>query len=428
MTGEVLVRVDGVSKKFCRSLKKSLWYGARDVLSELNPFARAKGGKPPGNGAADTELRPDEFWAVRDVSFELRRGECLGLIGRNGAGKTTLLKMLNGLVKPDRGSIEMRGRVGALIALGAGFNPVLTGRENIYVNGSILGLSKREIDEKIDAIIDFADIPHFIDSPVQNYSSGMQVRLGFAVASSLAPDILLLDEVLAVGDMGFQSKCYNRLGQLRKAGTAFILVSHNMPQITKFCGNILYLKGGRVASFGPADRSAALLLKDMNACSTDDYSSLDTGPQEAGTLSCVVTKAFFSNTNGDPVAEISTGEPVTLVLCYRCHAEHIKNPVLELVLRDQTGDALFHGSSRMAGIELGTLRGDGMLTIAFPHMPANNMNLTAAIALWDSAMHELIYWWRGVTLRVNGDPNSKGRVSIPCCWKHQPQKTTLTGA
>ena len=162
MSNEVLIKVDGVSKKFCRSLKKSLWYGLKDIASEA-----------AGRRSGDDRLRPEEFLAVNDVSFEVKRGECLGLIGRNGAGKTTLLKMLNGLIKPDKGRIEMRGRVGALIALGAGFNPILTGRENIYVNGSVLGLTKREIDHKIDKIIDFSEIRDFIDVPVQSYSSGM---------------------------------------------------------------------------------------------------------------------------------------------------------------------------------------------------------------------------------------------------------------
>ena len=274
---EVLVRVEGVSKKFCRSLKKSLWYGVCDIASELNPFGRTRAfansnqslttedtestegntgvnqltdsaeffeghsqaglqmdsekltsirsanescasgeqigsdsesvliseicGKKMADGRDREGLRDGEFWAVQDVSFELRRGECLGLIGHNGAGKTTLLKMLNGLIKPDAGSITMRGRVGALIALGAGFNPILTGRENIYINGSVLGLTKKEIDAKIDEIIDFAEIREFIDMPVQSYSSGMSVRLGFAVAANLEPDILILDEVLAVGDI-----------------------------------------------------------------------------------------------------------------------------------------------------------------------------------------------------------------------------------
>src|ERR1700738_2948080 len=162
MKKDVLVRAEGVSKKFCRDLKTSLWYGVTDTLSDLM-----------GRDGSSHDLRRDEFWALNNVSFELRRGECLGLIGRNGAGKTTLLKMLNGLVKPDSGRIEIRGRIGALIALGAGFNPILTGRENIYVNGAVLGLSRKEIDSKLDDIIDFAEIDKFIDAPVQSYTSGL---------------------------------------------------------------------------------------------------------------------------------------------------------------------------------------------------------------------------------------------------------------
>lgn len=242
--GEVLVRAQGVSKKFCRSLKRSLWYGVQDVVSELNPFSGSRRG-----GDIERELREGEFWAVNDVSFELRRGECLGLLGRNGAGKTTLLRMLNGLIKPDRGNIKMRGRVGALIALGAGFNPILTGRENIYVNASILGLSKNEIDERIDDIIEFSEIGDFIDAPVQSYSSGMQVRLGFAVATSLEPDILILDEVLAVGDAAFRAKCYSRVLNLRKTA-AVIFVSHSMEQVARICDLGIVLSKGVVVSKG----------------------------------------------------------------------------------------------------------------------------------------------------------------------------------
>ena len=274
---EILVKVEGISKKFCRSLKKSLWYGMQDIARELNPFMRTaesrkqkadtseqkaenREHKSEDSGAnakfrpsdlnfANDTLRSGEFWAVNDVAFELRRGECLCLIGRNGAGKTTLLRMLNGLIKPDAGRIEMRGRVGALIALGAGFNPILTGRENIYVNGSVLGLTKREIDEKVEDIIDFADIRDFIDTPVQSYSSGMQVRLGFAVATALEPDVLLLDEVLAVGDAAFRNKCYRRIVSLRKRA-AVIFVTHNMEQVARICDRALVLSKGTVTCRG----------------------------------------------------------------------------------------------------------------------------------------------------------------------------------
>lgn len=240
MSSETLVKVDSVSKKFCRDLKTSLKYGLYDIAAELNPLKKDR--------LHAHDLREGEFWAVKDVSFELKRGECLGLIGRNGAGKTTLLKMLNGLIKPDTGRIEMNGRVGALIALGAGFNPILTGRENIYVNGSVLGLRKREIDDKLEEIIDFAEIRDAIDAPVQSYSSGMQVRLGFAVATALHPDILLLDEVLAVGDAPFRNKCYRRITQLMRT-CAVIFVSHGMEQVAAVSTRVGMMNKGRFTRY-----------------------------------------------------------------------------------------------------------------------------------------------------------------------------------
>ncbi len=229
---DVLVKVEGVSKKFCRSLKRSLWYGVQDVGNELL-----------GRKGGHDELRKNEFWAVNDVSFELKRGECLGLIGPNGAGKSTLLKMLNGLVKPDKGRITMRGRVGALIELGAGFNPILTARENIYVNGSVLGFSKAEIDKKFDAIVAFSQIEEFIDTPVQSFSTGMKVRLGFSVAAQMEPDVLIIDEVLSVGDVGFRTKCVNAIFELME-NSAVVFVSHNMTDIARISTKILCLDNG----------------------------------------------------------------------------------------------------------------------------------------------------------------------------------------
>jgi lipopolysaccharide transport system ATP-binding protein len=238
MSNDTLISVESVSKKFCRRLKRSLWYGVQDIGTEL--LGRAK--KP--------ELRKHEFWAVNDVSFELKRGECLGLIGHNGAGKSTLLKMLNGLIKPDKGRITMKGRIGALIELGTGFNPILTGRENIYNNGAVLGFSKKEIDKKFDSIIDFAEIGDFIDTPVQNYSSGMKVRLGFSVAAQMDPDILLVDEVLAVGDLNFKLKCFNLIDQIVER-CAVIFVSHSMQLVSRLCNQILMMEGGVEKYQGP---------------------------------------------------------------------------------------------------------------------------------------------------------------------------------
>ncbi len=234
MSGEVLIQVDNVSKKFCRDLKRSLWYGVQDIGADLL-----------GRSNQDQELRPDEFWALKDVSFQLRRGECLGLIGRNGAGKSTLLKMLNGLIMPDRGRIAMYGRVGALIELGAGFNPILTGRENTYINGAVLGFSKEETMQKFDAIVDFSELEQFIDMPVRSYSSGMKVRLGFAIAVQMEPDILLIDEVLAVGDIGFKLKSFDVISKLMQHA-AVILVSHSMKNIARVSTRIMLLNENQV--------------------------------------------------------------------------------------------------------------------------------------------------------------------------------------
>lgn len=233
---DTLVKVENVSKKFCRSLKRSLWYGMQDIGAELLGRSHSQNGLAP--------LRTDEFWAIKELDFELKRGDCLGLIGRNGAGKSTLLKILAGLLKPDHGRITIHGRLGALIELGTGFNPILSGRENVYVNGSILGFSRKEIDRKFDEIVAFSEIEEFIDTPVKNYSSGMKVRLGFAVAVHMDPDVLILDEVLAVGDAGFRMKSYNKMREMMNSA-AVIFVSHSMPNISRACNQVLLLERGQ---------------------------------------------------------------------------------------------------------------------------------------------------------------------------------------
>lgn len=234
---EVLVSVQNVSKKFSLDLRSSLKYGALDILKSSLGLKINK------------DLRPKEFWAVKNVSFKLKRGECIGLIGHNGAGKSTLLKVLNGLYAPDKGQIVMKGKIGALIELGAGFNPILSGRENIYNNAAVLGFTKQEVTDKLQSIIDFSEIEKFIDMPVQNYSSGMKVRLGFAIAAHLEPDVLIIDEVLAVGDLGFVLKCFNKIDELLPH-TAVIFVSHSMPMISRICNEIIVLDQGEVEYMG----------------------------------------------------------------------------------------------------------------------------------------------------------------------------------
>lgn len=232
---DVIISIQNVSKKFCRSLKQAYIYGLKDISAEVFGISRAS-----------DKLRKREFWALKDVSIDVRRGESLGLIGVNGSGKTTLLRIISGLIKPDTGSVTIQGRVAALIALGAGFNPLLSGRENVYVNMSILGLSRKEIDESFQDVLDFAEIWDAIDAPVRTYSSGMKARLGFACAIYTKPDILLIDEVLAVGDIKFRTKCYRKLSEIRKSGVSFILVSHSTSAILSNCDSAAYLSKGNL--------------------------------------------------------------------------------------------------------------------------------------------------------------------------------------
>ncbi|MEO5334725.1 MAG: ATP-binding cassette domain-containing protein [Magnetococcus sp. YQC-5] len=239
MADEILIQVEGVAKKFCRSLKRSLWYGILDVGREL-----------AGQSRVD-QLRKDEFWAIRDLTFQVRRGEILGIIGPNGSGKTTLLRLINGLLLPDMGQVTIRGRVGALIQLGAGFSPILSGRENIDINAAVLGISRQELAQCLDDIVAFADLGEFLDAPVQSYSSGMRARLGFSVAIHMRPDILLVDEVLSVGDMVFRNKALERMYQLAHSGVAVVFVSHNLGQVDRLCSHVLYLRKGCFEAYGP---------------------------------------------------------------------------------------------------------------------------------------------------------------------------------
>jgi lipopolysaccharide transport system ATP-binding protein len=239
---EWAIRAEGVSKKFGLTLRQSMKYGLRDVGRNLL-----------GRATENKTLREGEFWAVENVSFELHPGEALGIMGVNGCGKTTLLRILDGVYAPDAGRVQLRGRVGALIAAGAGFAPMLSGRENVYVNGALLGLSTKEIDGLMDEIIAFSELGRFIDLPVKNYSSGMHVRLGFAIAVLSRPDVLLMDEILAVGDLNFQKKCFDYILQLKHQGTAIILVSHSPGAIWSVCDRGLFMDRGCALVDGPVE-------------------------------------------------------------------------------------------------------------------------------------------------------------------------------
>ncbi|MGM5470793.1 ABC transporter ATP-binding protein [Flavobacteriaceae bacterium LMO-SS05] len=313
---DILVKVEGLSKKFCKDLKTSLWYGIKDLISGVRGHAHER------------LLRPKEFWAVKDISFELKRGECLGLIGHNGAGKSTLLKILNGLINPDAGKVTIKGRVGALIELGAGFNPILSGRENIYNNGAILGFTKKEIDAKLQTIIAFAELEEFIDMPVQNYSSGMKVRLGFAIAAQMEPDVLIIDEVLAVGDLGFILKCFKTIDTILPH-TAVIFVSHSMPMVSRICTQIMLMDHG-IAEFQGNDVGKAIDLYYSRFAENENTVVFDDGTIE---LEMVKIEDVIENSEG--LSLIDWNSNLKIYFKFKLKKKLNELPIFKIIIFDK---------------------------------------------------------------------------------------------
>ncbi|QMS90671.1 ABC transporter ATP-binding protein [Nostoc edaphicum CCNP1411] len=323
---DVIISVNNVSKKFCRNLKQSYLYGLKDIGAELV-------GKP----RYSSKLRKGEFWALDNVSIEVKRGESIGLIGVNGSGKTTLLKIISGLIKPDNGYVKVKGRLAALIALGAGFNPVLSGRENVYINMSIFGLTRKEIDLRFQEVLDFAEIWDAIDAPVRTYSSGMKARLGFASAIYTNPDILLIDEVLAVGDFKFRTKCYRKLSELRKSGVSFVLVSHSAGAITSNCDSAAYLAKGKLVMNGNANLVVQKYEEDLCINQISNAKVLTPGEvlfSSNSVSSTLKIKALsFQNSKGKVLDTLVSGKPAYLNIIFEAY-EEIEDASINLIIRD----------------------------------------------------------------------------------------------
>ncbi|HOT94483.1 MAG TPA: polysaccharide ABC transporter ATP-binding protein [Methanoregulaceae archaeon] len=264
MSDDIAIRVNGLGKKYRIAHETAAYKTLGETITRAvkAPFRRLAGDAP--------SRTIEEFWALKDVSFEVKRGEVVGIIGRNGAGKSTLLKILSRITTPTEGTVEVHGRIGSLLEVGTGFHPELSGRENIYLSGSILGMKRSEIDAKFDEIVKFAEMERFLDTPVKRYSSGMYVRLAFAVAAHLEPEILIIDEVLAVGDAAFQKKCLGKMGDVAKEGRTVLFVSHNMRAVASLCSTGILLHEGSIFARGPA---SAMVAKYTEMLSGDLVSS-----------------------------------------------------------------------------------------------------------------------------------------------------------
>lgn len=315
---------------------------------------------------APPETPKNEFWALKDVSFHVKKGETLGIIGPNGAGKSTLLKILSRIAKQTRGTIRVQGRLAALIELGGGFHPDLSGRENISLQGTMLGLSRREIIDRFDSIVAFSELDQFLDTPVKRYSSGMVVKLGFAIAAHIHPDILLLDEVLAVGDIGFQQKCFRRIDALRQAGTTMIFISHNLEAVHTLCDRVLLLRHGQVAEEGEPGAVIQRFREEMlgHAMREEAVVASDGHSTHLAQLTDVALK----DADGTPLETLTTGEPLLIEVSYRA-SQPIANPMFRVAIERFDGLLCHATASRRHGVVPETLRGEGTLTLTYPAVP-----------------------------------------------------------
>jgi lipopolysaccharide transport system ATP-binding protein len=311
--GEFAIRAEGLGKKFHLG-ERERYLALRDVMARavaapMRALARLGSGQP---FARRTER--EEFWALSDVSFDIAPGDVVGLIGRNGAGKSTLLKILSRIIEPTTGRAFLRGRVGSLLEVGTGFHPELTGRENVYLNGAILGMGRREVRRKFDEIVGFAEVEQFIDTPVKWYSTGMHMRLAFAVAAQVEPEILLVDEVLAVGDSSFQKKCMGRMGEVGREGRTVVFVSHSMTAITRLCPRAILLDRGRVIADGPASEvTAAYLRSDLGTMAHRSWPDRATAPGDRVVRLRSVSVIAADGTTSEA---IDIRRPVTIEMAY----------------------------------------------------------------------------------------------------------------
>jgi ABC-type polysaccharide/polyol phosphate transport system ATPase subunit len=298
--------------------------------------------------ALRARTRRTMLWAIRDVTFDVNAGDCIGVIGRNGSGKSTLLRMLAGVTAPTEGLVAVTGRVAPLISVGVGFHPELTGRENVYVNGMVLGLNRRELDRRFDEIVEFSEIPEFIDTPVKFYSSGMFVRLGFAVAVLAEPDVLLVDEVLAVGDLAFQMKCFDRMTEIRQRGTTIVVVSHNLNAIRNMCKRTVVVHDGQVAFDGDTEDAISLFHQLLGEERELDGHRMP-GQGLVVDPGVAVDKYELFNSAGQPSRFVASGEEVTLRMVIR-FLRDVDGPVFGVNIVNESGTVVYAGGTKWAGM------------------------------------------------------------------------------
>ena len=370
----------------------------------------------------------DEFWPLRDISLTIHPGDCIGIVGRNGSGKSTLLKLICGILPPTSGDLVVCGRISSLLELGAGFHPDLTGRENIYLNGSIYGISRQKMNGLVEQIIDYAELGDFIDTPIKHYSSGMYVRLGFAVAIHTGPDLMLVDEVLAVGDAAFQRKCMDSIQQFRRQGGTLLLVSHDAGIMQSICNRLVWIDEGLIQTEGhPTDVMMAYQrhfaeLEDARR-PTHPPDLLD-GPgdkQRWGSGRVRITKIELCDGDGVPHTNFRNGDTMTVCLHYETD-ERIEDPIFGLAIHHQHGTQICGPNTKFSGLPIRAIQGSGLISYSIPALPLLPGGYLLSVAVVNEASTETFdYHDRTLTFHVYAGVSKEqyGLVTLHGVWQNE---------
>lgn len=408
--GDVAIRVEGIGKQYRVGRRRTGYRTLREALAE-GFRAPLRWGR---NQGGTNRAKPDEwFWALKDVSFEIKQGEVVGIIGPNGAGKSTLVKILSRITEPTEGRGLVHGRLGSLLEVGVGFHPELTGRDNIFLNGAILGLTKSDIERRFDEIVDFSGVEQFIDTPVKHYSSGMYMRLAFAVAAHMETEILLIDEVLAVGDAAFQKKCLDKMGEVAKGGRTVLFVSHNMGAIAALCSRVNVIDQGRLVYDGAPEAAIADYLKRISG---DGSVPMVNRRNREGNQKLKFVRLTILNKFGQAVDAMPAGDDVTFELEYAIQEGALKDVVFQISFLDTMGRMLFVCLTRILNSNFPELTPGTKVRCSVPNFPLapGTYSLTLICKVDGYTLADKVDGATELTV-TSGDFFGTGKVTPPDC-------------